>query len=230
MKSYHRIGIAALAVVAVGMWVQGVLASPPQGGQGPRGFAPGRGVEQMAKQLNLSEEQKRVVQTYLEDERSQLQALRNDTSLTREQKAPRMQEITQQTRDKVRSILTVEQQQKVEDAQKRAGELQNDRREFAANQMAKRLDLTEAQKTQVQSYLEEQRTQLQALRQDNSLSREQSFERMRDVQQQTQDQIRATLTPDQQERLDQMRDRMQQRGAGRGRGRGFGGMGGPGRL
>lgn len=224
MESYNRIGIAALAVAAVGMWVQGVLAGPPQGGPGQRGLGGSRIVARMAQQLNLSEEQKSTVQTYLEDGRSQFQALRNDTSLSREQKAQRMREIRQQTRDKIRSILTVEQRQKVEELQKQAEERQNDRREFAANQLAKRLNLTEAQKSQVQSYWQEQRTQLQALRNDSTLSREQRFEKMRAIQRQTQDKIRATLTPEQQAKHDQLRERMQQRGQRGRRGRGFGGM------
>ncbi|MBI4465350.1 MAG: hypothetical protein HY647_11655, partial [Acidobacteria bacterium] len=132
------------------------------------------------------------------------------------------------TRDKIRSILTVEQQQKVEALQKQAEEQQNDRREFAANQLAKRLNLTEDQKSQVQSYLKEQRTQLQTLRNDTSLSRKQKADRMREIQQQTQGKIRATLTPEQQANLDQLRERMQQRGQRGRRGRGFGGMRGPG--
>ncbi|MBI4464863.1 MAG: hypothetical protein HY647_09190 [Acidobacteria bacterium] len=225
MERHNRIGIAALAVAAVGMWVQGVLAGPPQGGPGQQGFAGGRIVERMAQQLNLSEEQKSKVQSYLEDQRSQMQTLRNDTTLTREQRLQRIREINQQTRDKMQSILSVEQKQKAEELRNQARDRVQQRAGEQFDRTARLLDLTPEQKTPMQSLLENQRTQLQALRDNTSLTPEQRREQARAIRQQTLNNIRSLLNPTQQQKLEDLRTSRPGFGRGGLRGRPGGPMG-----
>ena len=98
MRGKSKIGITTLLLAAAMTWS---LASQAQGPGPGGGGNPGRFVDRMAQELNLTEEQKSRVQSYLEDQQSQMQVLRNDTTLTRDQRAQRMREITQQTRDKI---------------------------------------------------------------------------------------------------------------------------------
>ncbi|MBI3896478.1 MAG: hypothetical protein HY313_11170 [Acidobacteria bacterium] len=223
MRSDIKIGITTLLLAAALTWVAGVRAQGP--GPGDR-MNPGRFVDRMAQQLNLTEEQKSRVQSYLEDQRSQMQVLRNDTTLTREQKAERMREITQQTQDKMESILTVEQKQKAEDLRQQARNQVQERAGEQFDRMGRLLDLTPEQKTQMQSYLDSQRTQLQALRDNSSLTPEQRRQQAQEIQRQTSDQIRALLNPTQQQKLQDLREGGRERFRGPMRGRGLQGPGG----
>jgi Spy/CpxP family protein refolding chaperone len=66
--------------------------------------------------------------------------------------------------------------------------------------LAKALNLTDAQKAKVQPILDQARPQLLAIRQD-------AMNKRKALMQNTHSQIRAVLTPDQQQKLDQMQQR-----------------------
>jgi Spy/CpxP family protein refolding chaperone len=64
--------------------------------------------------LNLTAEQKTQLQPLFQSTRQQMQALRADTSLTPEQKREKMKEIRQNQMAQMKSILTPEQQQQLQ--------------------------------------------------------------------------------------------------------------------
>jgi len=64
--------------------------------------------------LNLSAEQKSQLQPIFQSSRQQMQALRADTSLTPEQRHEKMQQIRQNQMAQMKSILTPEQQQQLQ--------------------------------------------------------------------------------------------------------------------
>ena len=68
--------------------------------------------------LNLTDEQKAKLRPILAEENQQLDTLRNDTSMTQEQKISKANEIRQTASPKIRAILTQEQLQKLADLQK----------------------------------------------------------------------------------------------------------------
>ena len=214
MRSKLAIGLAAfLLTVAFGI---GHFARAFQTPEGPQGRGPGfPNIQRMAQELNLTEDQRTRIRGFLDDARTQAQALRNDTTLTRGQRIDRIDEIRSRTQDNIRSILTVEQQMKADDLRKQAQERMAARQQQMAdrafNGLARRLNLTESQQTTVKSYMEDQRTQLQALRNNTALTREQRMEQARTIRQQTQDKIRTTLTAEQQQQLDQLRQQRQDR-------------------
>ena len=160
-----------------------------------------------------------------------MQVLRNDTTLTRDQKAQRLREITQQTRDKTQSILTVEQKQKAEDLRQQARDRVQEQAGQQFDRIARLLDLTPEQKTQMQSYRDSQRTQLQALRDNTSLTPEQRRQQAQAIRQQTSNSIRSLLNPTQQQKLQDLRESARERFRGpmRRGGRGPGGPRGQGR-
>ncbi|MGH9782872.1 MAG: hypothetical protein ACRD88_01695 [Terriglobia bacterium] len=227
MRTIRNFGIAAWMMAAALVWSQGTLAQ----GQEPRpGFSPDRAAQRLAERLNLTEQQKSTVHSYLEDQRSQMQVLRNDTALTREQRAQRAREIAQQTRDKIQSILTVEQKQRAEDLRNQARQRVQERAAEQFDRTARLLDLTPDQKSQMQSYLDGQRTQLQALRDNTSLTQEQRRQQARAIGEQTRSGVRSLLNPTQQQKLDDLRaSRSGGLGPGQRRGgpRSRGGFGGP---
>jgi Spy/CpxP family protein refolding chaperone len=223
-------------VAAALMTGLGIGAWALQGPEGPGAGAPGFPViQQLIRQLNLTEEQKTEVRNFLEDARSQAQVVQRDTSLTRGQKIDRIDEIQQQTQQKIHSILTTEQQMQLEDLRKQTQERFDARRDQMEDRLLQqgvmRLNLTDAQQTTIQSYLDEQKTQINALRDNTSLSREERVSQARAIRRQTAEKVRSTLTAEQQQQLEEMRQNAgnrRRRGPGPGRGLHPGGPVGPG--
>ena len=218
MRTKIHIGMAALviaALIGVSQWVYAL--------QGPPGseFGPGAGgpklprLQQLARQLDLTEAQKTQIQGVLDNARTRLQALRNDTTLTREQKREPMQQITQRAREQIHAALTPDQQLKAEDLRQQAEQRFAAQQEKMEQQMlarlTKRLELSESQKSTIQLYRQDQKTQLDILKDNSSFTASERFEQMQLIRQQTQDKIRSTLTADQQAQLDQLREQRENR-------------------
>jgi Spy/CpxP family protein refolding chaperone len=82
--------------------------------------------EKLQKELGLTDDQKNQIKTIQQQAREQTRAVREDTSLTREQKAEKIREINRNTNTQVRSVLTPEQYERY---QRRARERRENVRE-----------------------------------------------------------------------------------------------------
>jgi Spy/CpxP family protein refolding chaperone len=89
-------------------------AAPPQGQDGPRQGGPGRGnqVEFLTKKLNLTPDQVTQVKAIDADTMKQSRALREDTSVADSDKRAKMMDIRKAGQDKIRALLTPDQQTK----------------------------------------------------------------------------------------------------------------------
>jgi protein CpxP len=105
--------------------------APPQGHHGRHGggmmASPAQRLEHLSQQLNLSDDQKAKIKPMLEDEAQKMQALHNDTSLSRQDRRAKMMEIHQATNDQVRSVLTEDQQKKFADMQEKRKQRMSER-------------------------------------------------------------------------------------------------------
>ena len=72
----------------------------------------GSRLEWLSKELNLTDDQKAKVKPILADEGKQMQAAKEDTSLSQEQKHDKMKQIHETTNSQINDILTPEQQKK----------------------------------------------------------------------------------------------------------------------
>ena len=122
MKTIRKITLLAVCALAVAAFAQN--APPPQGGPGD---GPGhrRGmpsaddqVKNLTEQLSLTDDQQARAKTILEDTHSQMQKLRQDDSMSREDKMAKMQSLHETASGKIREILTADQQKKFDDMQK----------------------------------------------------------------------------------------------------------------
>ena len=86
--------------------------------------------------------------------------------------------------------------------------------------MTKRYNLTADQQTQIKPILAQQQQQMQALRGDSSLSREDRMTKMQSIHADTKTRIEAVLNPDQKKQFEADQQRMQQRMQGGGPGGG----------
>ena len=78
-------------------------------------------------------------------------------------------------------------------------------------ELTKHLNLTSDQQTKVQDILQAQRSQMESLRQDTSLSQQDRRAKMMDIHKNTDSQIRALLDSNQQKKWDEMQAKREQR-------------------
>lgn len=84
-------------------------ATPPRAQAGRGGRMMGPNVDQIAKDLNLTDDQKAKVKTVLDDQRTKMLDLMKDTSVTREDRRTKMQAIRDDANVKMKDILTPDQ-------------------------------------------------------------------------------------------------------------------------
>ena len=70
--------------------------------------------EKMAKELGLTDDQKKQLKALRQDQRKQMDAVRNDSSLSQEQKQAKFKEIHQAGMEKRDALLTPEQREKMQ--------------------------------------------------------------------------------------------------------------------
>ncbi|MGA9814210.1 MAG: hypothetical protein WBQ64_15595 [Terriglobales bacterium] len=112
------------AVSAFGQDDQGAPPPPPQAGQQSDQQSPGMGrhmggrhmptvddqIKHLSKKLNLSDDQQAKLKPILEDQRKQMDEIRNDSSLSREDRFSKMQEARQGSDTQIKSVLNDDQQ------------------------------------------------------------------------------------------------------------------------
>ena len=77
-------------------------------------------LQEMSKQLNLTDEQKLKLKPILEDELQQVRAVRDDSSLTKKQKFAKMKSIRDAHAPQINGVLTPEQQEKLKQMKQEA--------------------------------------------------------------------------------------------------------------
>jgi len=98
---------------------------PPQSGSGQWGHGQPPTAEQrlqrMTQTLNLTAEQQQKIKPILETESTQMQSLRADTSLSREDRMAKMKQIRENTVSQINPILTADQQKQYAEMMSRMG-------------------------------------------------------------------------------------------------------------
>lgn len=105
-----RTSIALLIAVCM----TSMLALAQYGGQGHRHEMPSVDdqVSHLSQNLDLTDSQKAQARTILQDERDKMMALRQDTSLSREDRHSKMMEIRKASSGQIRGLLNEDQQKK----------------------------------------------------------------------------------------------------------------------
>lgn len=127
----RRWAVIQWMLVGITGWVmisQTALAQPSQG-EGPYRPPPSpeQRVQRLDRRLNLSDEQKAQLRAAFEDEERQLQAVRDDKSLSPKERRSKLRHLHSQTQSKIRQSLNADQQKKYDEAQDQARERHRDR-------------------------------------------------------------------------------------------------------
>lgn len=105
----RRLNSAIPGILVAAFWV---LMSPAFG-LAQQGSEPPQRPRRERPDLDLSQEQKAQVKQIREEAREKMQALRNDSSLSPEERQARMQALRKETHEKMDAVLTPEQREKL---------------------------------------------------------------------------------------------------------------------
>jgi Spy/CpxP family protein refolding chaperone len=109
-------GVVIMILLGIRMLAGAPL--PQYGGQHMRGrMTPEDQLARMNKQLQLTDEQQAKIKPILEEQHKQMMDLRQDTSMSREDRIAKFREVRQQSLEKIKPILTPEQQKKWQEIQ-----------------------------------------------------------------------------------------------------------------
>ncbi|HZP24360.1 MAG TPA: hypothetical protein VFB04_12985 [Terriglobales bacterium] len=118
----------ALLAVAMACGATALYAQQDNMSQGAPGtehrmaMSPDQRLEHMSKTLNLTADQQQKIKPLLENEQTQMQSLHQDSSMSRDDRRSKAQQIRQSTDQQISGILTPEQQQKWQQMQERQRE------------------------------------------------------------------------------------------------------------
>jgi len=101
-----------LACGGSALYAQMAEGSGQGGGAAHQMPSPENRLQHMTKMLNLTADQQEKIKPILDNESQQMQTLRQDTSMSREDKMTKMRGIRETSNTQINSILTTEQQQK----------------------------------------------------------------------------------------------------------------------
>ena len=155
-----------------------------------------------ARELNLTDEQKQKLQTIVREQLEKLHGLRQDNSLTREDKMQKFKAAREEIAKEVKDVLTPEQFEKWKAKQ---GQLFGGAPGAGAagspaarlQEAIQELNLTDAQKEQLKPLYQEQMEKLRDLRQDASLSIPEKLDKLKAMQQEIAPQLKQVLDADQ---------------------------------
>jgi Spy/CpxP family protein refolding chaperone len=109
-------GVAIMILLGIKMLASAPL--PQYGGRRVRGpMTPADQLARMTKQLKLTDEQQAKIKPIIEEQHNKMMDLRQDTSMSREDRFAKFREIRQESMKKISPILTPEQQKKWEKMQ-----------------------------------------------------------------------------------------------------------------
>jgi Spy/CpxP family protein refolding chaperone len=125
MRRFKFAPLAVLLLAASISVAQQGAGSAPHGMGGPHGHQPPSVDEHIAlldQELKLSADQKAKIKPILEDQRTEMQKLRDDTSLPRDQRMAKAKQQHEATQTKIRALLNSDQQKKFDEMKKQMEE------------------------------------------------------------------------------------------------------------
>jgi Spy/CpxP family protein refolding chaperone len=166
--------------------------------------------DMMAKNLQLSDQQKEQLKTINGDFHKKLMDLKKNEDITIREYKTKMKALQQEHRTAFQSVLSQEQKEQL-------AKTKEDRMQFAKNhaagseKMKARLGLSDAQASQLKNIHTDMVTKIKAIHADSSLTRAQKHEQVKTLALQQKDQLKNILTPDQLQQLQQMKEQHHKR-------------------
>ena len=191
-------------------------ATPPptHGGPGAHDGGHGKGnpVAMLTAALNLTTDQQTQVKAIFDATHAQAKVVSDDTTLSQDDRMAKMKELHEAAFSKVKTILTPEQKKKFDEIQTQPPQGPGMAHHGSgpmgdpAAMLATSLELTADQQTQIKAIFDDMHPQMKAVEDDTTLSQDGRMTRMKELSDATHAKIRALLTPDQQQKFDQIQE------------------------
>jgi Spy/CpxP family protein refolding chaperone len=163
------------------------------------------------KELNLTQDQKAKIKALHEQEKKEMEALKNDKTATKEQR----QQLHKKYEEQMQAILTPEQKQQLEKmkeermAQGKQGAFERGKGQKEGLKrgadLQKELGLSQDQQAKVEKIRADYKGQFEALRNDKSLSKEEKRTKMHELMKKQQEDMKTVLTQEQIEKMKTLR-------------------------
>jgi len=160
----------------------------------------------MLKSVKLTDDQKEQLKADSEANKAAIENIKNDVSLSEEQKQSKIKTLQAAQKEKMKTLLTPEQKKQIaankENVEKleKAEQMKGNRKE-----MYKNLNLSEEQKVKMKEQQTETRAKLKSIQNNTSLTEDQKKEERRAVLKSANDQQKTILNADQQRQMKEMR-------------------------
>ncbi|PKN16316.1 MAG: hypothetical protein CVU66_01330 [Deltaproteobacteria bacterium HGW-Deltaproteobacteria-23] len=210
---------AALLLAAFSAGVTAETSQAPPQGKGPAAMMKPKGelantdnrLQLMKTNLGLRDEQVTEIRPIIVAEQAEIEKLRGDSTLNRDQRRAKLEELNKNSAGKIRLLLTPEQQLNYDAIKDKISETRSTARgkrpgtppvEFTPEKriarLTEHLKLTKEQQTQILPILENEYTQLKELPANDSYNREQRKARLQQITGETNTKLMPLLTPEQQ--------------------------------
>lgn len=160
--------------------------------------------------LNLTETQKSQAKSILQESKDQAKLVRENASLTPEQKKARMKEIKRAGYDQFRQILTPEQQRTL-DQKRTRGEQRVKALKAKVQDARKELNLRPEQEARIKELMAARKDEVKALKADTRLTPEQKRAEFKKMKDSVKAEVRRVLDPEQQKKYDAMTEKAEKR-------------------
>ena len=156
----------------------------------------GRRGEEMKSALALTDDQVKTINAIQEKYHGKMVGLRRDSTLSKEQRLGALKDLNGQRQGEINNVLTTDQQEKWKSIKQ---ENRGKRKEMhaARKNFREELDLTSEQEKRISDERKKMRDQAEALKKDESLSREQKQEKFKSLRAEHETAMKAILTPEQ---------------------------------
>jgi len=164
---------------------------------------------ELLKQLDLTYDQKTQIGKILAGAKTQTDSIKADTTLTADQRNTKLQQVRKDTLTSIIQILTPDQQAKLK-------QLVAERTKEGPGRFFSRLDLTDAQKDQINTIVTGVRSKTDAINADTTIVPDQKKAKLQELRRDTIKSVMDVLTPDQQAKLKSLVDKGNASGASTG--------------
>lgn len=149
------------------------------------------------KNMNLTPEQKAKMKEMRQNNKSEIDAIKNDATLTPEQKKEKIQALRKSEKQNMGKFLTEDQKAKLREAQEKGKNADFIYKE----KMMKDLDLNADQKMKMKEMRMDSKQQMEAIKNDPSLTQEQKNQKKEELHKSQQKEMNSFLTADQKAKM-----------------------------
>nr|MDQ2732540.1 hypothetical protein [Armatimonadota bacterium] len=152
-------------------------------------------LDRLSRELRLNQDQRQRVGDVLATASQDADAIRDDNSIDKDDKAPLIRAIDRTAFNRVKTFLSPQQRDRLQDIWTRQGE------GAELDRLTRQLNLTEDQQEQVRGFLTREGREIDVAQDNHSLDGADRADLLRAIRQETWDKIRRILTPQQRETL-----------------------------